>query len=442
MEVVMKRAISTRSAFVILVLASAAAFTAAPACTARADDWPQFLGPSRNNVSAEKDLLSQFPDGGPKVLWSAKLGPGFAAPAVAGGKVYMLDRDGRKGDVLRCWDLVTGKQDWTFAYDAPGALQYDGSRSTPAVEGNSVFTVGAFGQVHCLDAKTHEVVWKADLQKDFGVRLPNWGFSQSPLLYKDTIILSPQGKGAGVVALEKTTGKVVWKTRQYGVTCYDSPMLAMIDGNETVLSIAAVSNTVSNVSGIDPEKGTILWSYKGWGRMFPIPGPVDLGGGRILLSAEYGASIAMIQVKRAEGDANVYKVEEVFNLSKTTTMASQLHQPFLIKDHLYFVSNGFDRADGLVCMDLAGKVVWKTGKAPNFDLGGSILADDKLYLLDGKPGDLRIVQPDPAGYKQLASAKVLQKGQMWGPLVISDGKLLVRDQETLKCLDIRAAGAK
>jgi len=389
-----------------------AAVATALACTAFADDWPQFLGPARNNVSAEKNLLSRFPEGGPKVLWSAKLGPGFAAPAVAGGKVYLLDRADKKGDVLRCWNLADGKGEWTFAYDAPGEVQYDGSRSTPAVDANSVYTVGPFGQVHCLDKKTHEVVWKADLQKDFGVRLPTWGFSQSPLLYKDTIILSPQGKGAGVIALEKATGKVVWKTPQFGVTCYDSPMLARIDGAEMVLSIAAVSNTVSNVSGIDPAKGTVLWSYKGWGRMFPIPGPMDLGQGRILLSAEYGASLAMVQVKKADGDAGGYKVEEVFNLSKTTTMTSQIHQPFLVKDHLYFVSNGFDRADGLVCMDLSGKVVWKTGKSPHFDLGGSILADDRLFLLDGRTGELRIVQPDPKGYKQLASAKVLQKGQM------------------------------
>lgn len=417
---------------------------------AMAGDWPQFLGPDRNNVSTEKGLADTFPADGPKMFWSAKIGPGFGGVAVQDGKAYMLDRDGLKGDILRCWDAATGKEEWTFAYDAPGQVQYPGSRSTPAIDDKYVFIVSPFGLFQCVDKKTHAAVWKTHLLKDFGGGLPMWAVSQSPLLYKDAVIVAPRGTEAGVVAFEKATGKTLWKSKPLAdgksQMCYDSPMLATIGGVEMIVSMAAIPNANPRampnkciVVGLDPKDGSVLWSYKGWGKAWPIPGPVDLGEGKILLSGEYGAGLTLIQI--AKGEKGEYGVKELFDLSKKTTMASQIHQPLLVGDHVYFVSNGFDRADGLVCMDLAGEVKWRTGKKPNFDLGGSILADGKLFLLDGKTGELRVVRPDPKEYKELAVATVLDKPQMWGPITISDGRLFVRDQQTLKCLDVRASGA-
>lgn len=422
-----------------------------------AGDWPQFLGPARNNVSEEKNLLNAFPKDGPKELWTATLGEGFGGAAVQGGKVYLLDRDG-DNDVLRCWDLASGKEDWTYKYDAPGKKQYPGSRSTPAVDDKYVYIVSPFGLFQCVDKKTHDRVWKADLLLDFDGKTPNWAISQSALLYKDSVIVAPRGPDAGVVAYEKATGKVLWKSKPLAEgknqMCYDSPMLATVGGQDMIATMAAIPNpnprampAACNVVGIDPKDGTILWSYNKWGVAWPIPGAANLGEGRILLSGEYGAGMALIQIKKSDDEKEKYKVEEIFHNRGMGQVASQVHQPLLVKDHVYFVSSGFDRGDGVVCMDLTGKVIWKTGKpvdesgktkpTPN-QLGATLLADGKIFLLDGETGDLRIIQPSPDGYKELSSAKVVSKGNMWAPMALSDGKLLVRDQGVLKCLDVSA----
>jgi len=143
----------------------------------QAADWPQFMGPDGNGHSIEKGLLRAWSSSGPKVLWSAAMGPGYGGAAIRDGKVYVLDRIDRLKDELRCFDLATGKEEWTFGYDAPGRIDHDGSRSTPAVSEEFVFTVGPFGQMHCVDRTSHQVVWKKDLPNDFGSKRPQWGIA-------------------------------------------------------------------------------------------------------------------------------------------------------------------------------------------------------------------------------------------------------------------------
>jgi outer membrane protein assembly factor BamB len=176
-----------------------------------AADWPQYYGPGRNSISTEKGLLRNWPKEGPQVLWTAPVNAGFGGPAVSGGKVYLIDRDEKVGDNLRCLNLSDGKELWNFAYDAPGSFPYPGSRTVPTVDGDRVYTCGPMGDLYCIHTGTHKPVWHKNLWKDFGgAQLPRWGITQNPLVYGQLLIVASQTPQAGVVAYDKLTGELKW----------------------------------------------------------------------------------------------------------------------------------------------------------------------------------------------------------------------------------------
>ncbi|MGE5447112.1 MAG: PQQ-binding-like beta-propeller repeat protein, partial [Bacteroidales bacterium] len=156
-----------------------------------AQDWPQYLGPTRNSISPEKNILRSWPESGPEVLWTAPVGIGYGGPVVKDGKVYLLDRDDKVGDNLRCLDLATGKELWNFAWEAPGAVMFPGSRSVPAVDGNRVYSCGPYGDLYCIDTNTHKPLWKKNVWKDYGgEEIPIWAIAQCPLVYGDLLIIA------------------------------------------------------------------------------------------------------------------------------------------------------------------------------------------------------------------------------------------------------------
>jgi outer membrane protein assembly factor BamB len=405
----------------------------------QAADWPQYLGPTRTAVASETGLARTWPAGGPKVLWAIPLGEGFCAPAVYGGNIYILDRSGSDKDVARCLELATGQDKWRTEYEAKGGNLggFPGSRQTPSVDEQHVYTVGPYGHVKCFERAAGKEVWGADLQKDFGTRLPMWGFSQSPVLYGETVLLAAQSPQAGVVAFNKNNGQVAWKSDPLpGSAGYVALTLTSVANVDQVIAISAGDRGPKGaVCGFDAKTGKKLWQYDGWQCRIPIPPATPIGDGRFFITAEYGANSVMIQVSK-EGDA--FAVKELF---KTDKCESQIHPPILYKDHLYVNSNGNRRNDGMICLDLQGNLKWKTDRNPNFEKGGFILADGLIYNLEGNNGTLRLIEPNPEGYKELAQAKVLDSGKerMWAPLVLVDGKLLVRSQEEMKCLDVKTA---
>lgn len=390
-------------------------------------DWPQFLGPTRDGVCAEIGLLHAFPAEGPKVLWTARLGEGFGGAAIQGGKVYVLDRLADTQDVLRCWDLLTGKEEWHFSYDSPGKVSFNGSRSVPAVDDKYVFTVGVHGEFYCISKETHQPVWNKNLLKDFGVKLPTWAVSQSPLLYKDMVIVAPQSDNVGVVAYEKAAGKEIWKSKGVGALQYSSVMPARLAGEEQLLIMNGKC-----VAGLNPANGEILWTYTGLPvNVAAVAAPTVVSGDRVFVSGGYNAGCAMFKVEKTDGK---FTVKELF---KNKNVDAHVHNAILHKDYLYVLCNTNNRKDGLVCLDLEGNVKWKTGDKM-FDKGGSILADGMLYIVEGATGELKIVDPQPEALKVLSSAKVLGGKNVWAPLAISDGKLVCRDQKQMMCLDIKA----
>jgi outer membrane protein assembly factor BamB len=456
-------------------------------------DWPQYLGPERNAVSAETGLLRSWPAGGPEVLWTVPLGPGFGGAAVSDNAVFVLDRAGDTQDVLRCYSLATGKEQWKYGYTAPGKTSFPGSRSVPAIDGKYVYTCGPFGDVHCFDATTQKPVWHKNVWKDFGGdNVPRWGISQSPLIMGNLLILASQTKQAGVVAYNKKMGDVVWKTPAFpGNAGYVSPKIVTISGKEQIIMISgaprsrrrrgdrqrgnrrprqegregrpprslpqepgekekpaekaqpAKDDTEATppeppkgvVAGIDPKNGAILWTYDGWQCSIPIPNVTAVGDNRFFITAGYNAGSAMIKVEKKD---KTYTVKELF---KTMDFGTHVHPAILYKDHLYAHCTDNSRKDGMGCISLDGTVKWKTKKDPVFDKGGFILADGLLFSVDGVQGILYLVEPNPKEFKKLAEVKLLDTQQCWAPLALSNGKLLIRDQKQMKCVNVKTTPA-
>lgn len=410
-----------------------------------AQDWPQYLGPERNSTSPQKNLLKTWPESGPEILWTAKVGKGNGGPVVKDGKVYILDRDDEVGDVMRCFSLSGGEELWSFGYESPGTVRFPGSRSVPCIDGNYVYSCGHNGDVYCIDITTHKPVWNKNIWTDFGGEtIPTWAIVQIPLVYNDLVILASQAPEAGGVAYDKLTGAVKWKTPSLGGVGYVSPALVKIDDEDHIVMITAAdrrAGTGSKVVGLDPKSGKQLWEYTGWSCIIPAPPAVDAGENKVLIIGGYEAGTAMIKVEK-QADKS-YKVSELF---KNIDFGAHTKPPVFYKGYYYAQYGTNNRRDGLVCMSQDGEVMWKTGREPDFNKGGLILADGLLLATDGDK-TLYLIEPDPTGFKPLASAEVLEiaadiaeteryGNQNWAPIALADGKLIIRDQNQMVCVQV------
>lgn len=419
----------------VAAAALAACGTGSPWCGAA--DWPQMGGPNRDYVSPETGIARHWPEGGPRVLWTVALGAGYGAASVRDGEVYVLDREGEARDILRCFGLESGAELWQYAYDAPGSVSHDGSRTAPTIDEEHVYSVGLTGRMTCVDRKTHAPVWSRDLLADFGIELPGWGVAQAPSLYKDLVIVAPQARDAFVAAFRKHTGELVWKTASLGLVGYSTPVIRTLDGVDQAIMVSACAkdgSVTGKVAGIGLEDGALLWEYDGWHCSIPIPYVTALPGDRLFITGGYGAGSVMLQVKKWESG---FVISELF---KTDRCGSQIHQPLFFEDHLYVNSNSNEREDGMMCLAPDGEVKWKTRSdrsLPRFERGPLLLADGLIFNLDGRTGVLHLVEPSPDGYKELARAEVLGGKEIWAPMALSGGRLIIRSQSEMKCLDVR-----
>jgi outer membrane protein assembly factor BamB len=451
----------------------------------RAGDWPRLLGPDGNNISKETGLAKTWPASGPKVLWTIPVGTGFGSATIENGKVYFLDRVDDKQDVLRCLNLDTSKEEWKFEFDAPASwsMGHPGSRNVVTIDKDAIYFCGTAGDVYAIDKQTHKPLWQKSLPKDFGSQPDAWNFSQAPFIYKDTVIVAPVSSTAGVVALNKKTGEVAWKSEPLsGGLGHASPIVTTIDGVDQVIMVvsssggggggrnrgqggpggrmggqggpgapggraggqggpnaqggqggpgAAGGNPSGGAAGVDASNGKILWTYYGkWRCQIPIPSAQPVGDGRVIITGEYGAGTAMLKIKK-NGDA--FTAEELY---LTKDCQAQLHQPLLMGNVFYANGNGNSQSKGLLCMDLDGKLLWSTGEK-KFGLGPLMLADGMIYMIEGEKGDLVMIKPNPEKYEEVARASLLSGKEIWGEMALSNGKLIIRDQTQMKCVDLK-----
>jgi len=414
-----------------------------------AQDWPQYLGPNRDSKSDQKGLLHTWPESGPEVIWIDSVGIGYGGPVVQNGKIYLLDRNDETGDIMRCIDLGTGKELWRFAYEAPGSVSFPGSRSVPIVEGNHVYSCGPYGDLYCMDTETHKPVWNKNVWKDFGgEKIPRWAISQSPLIYGDILIIASQAPEAGVVAYNKNSGDIVWKTPSLGAVGYVSPAIVKIDGEDHIVMITASSRNgdqMGSVVGLNPFTGELLWQYDKWNCHIPVASAVDAGNNKMLIVGGYELGATMLQIEKlAEAK---YNVKEIF---VTDEFGDQTKPPVLIDGYFYAQYGTNNRRDGLVCMNMDGEIMWKTKKDPDFNKGSMIYADGLILATNGSQS-LYLIEPAPSGFRPVASAEILategtktdgtalQVGgatQNWAPIALADGKLLIRDQNRMMCVKV------
>lgn len=397
-------------------------------------DWSRYLGDNNNGKSSEVEIARSWSKKGPKVLWEKNLGVGYGGASIAGNEVYVLDRVGNKKDVLRCFSLENGKENWSQSFIAKGYLSYDGSRSTPTIGKKRVYAFGPFGDVYSVDRKSHKVAWRVNLSSLYDFRsIPHrWGFAQSPLLYKNKVILAPcVRRRAGIIALDSKTGKELWNNKEFFGQTYVSPIVYNIAGVEQIIVMVP-----RKIAGIDPKTGKTLWIYKGYKNPIPIPTITALGKDRFFITGGYRSGSVIVDITQKNGSFSVKQV-------KRLRQGAQIHPGIFINNHIYVNlnenANLQRKPPNITCIDRNGNIKWKSQNMIDIGRGGMIAVNDLLVVLGGQSGMLYLVEPNAKGFKQLASARVFKKqgsNYIWSPMAFSQGKLLIRDQNKLKCIQL------
>jgi outer membrane protein assembly factor BamB len=416
-------------------------FIACATVTLAAADWPQWRGPNRDNQSAETGLYRTWPADGPKVLWKTTVADGYAGAAIRDGLVYVNDYDMvKKAHLVRAISLATGKDAWQWSSPVDVRPNHGISRTVPTVSAKLVFSLDPKCRFHVLDAKTGKLVWQKNLVQEYKATIPGWYAGQNPLLDGDRVLLATGGD-ALVVALDQATGKQVWRSPNPArdVMSHSSLTLATIGGVKQYLYL-----TMNKVVGVAAADGQILWSIPFIAKMAACPSPVSIGDGRVFITSGYEAGSMMIQVEKG---ASGFTARKLYDLT-AAQFNSEVHTPILHKNHLFAV--GSKTRGRFTCLGLDGKVVWQSpvvsgdpAATKTFELGGFMLADGMFFALDGRTGLLRIFEASTTQYKELASAQLLSGEEVWAPMALSNGKLVVRDMNQMVCLQVGpSAGTK
>lgn len=387
--------------------------------SAVAADWPQWRGPQRDGISRETGLLDAWPAGGPQRIWNTQgLGQGYAALAIVQGRIFT---QGQRGDhqFVLALDAATGKALWetptgpAFPQDRGG-----GPRGTPTVDGDRLFAMGGEGTLVSLDVHTGSVLWRMNVVEKFGGQVPHWGISESPLVDDNNLIVSPGGPGAAVVALDKKTGNLIWKS-QSEPAGYSSAIAADVGGIRQIIVF-----TGAGVVGLQANNGALLWKYtRVSNRTANIATPI-FQNGFVFVSSAYGTGCALLKLT-AEG--GTVKVSEVYFSSE---MQNHYSTSVVVDGSVYGFSNAI-----LMAMNLeTGQVAWRDRSVGK---GSVIYADGKLYLLS-EDGVVGLAEATPAGYKEKSRFQI-PRGDFptWTPPVISEGRLYLREQDRLYCYDIK-----
>ena len=381
-------------------------------------DWPQWRGPNRDGVSQETGLLSSWQQDGPKVIWRIPFGHGYSGIAVSDGRLYTMFAP-ENDEFVVCLDASNGKEIWRFRTDSKFTNNHgDGPRSMPTVHGDVVFALGAKGKLYALDAHHGGRLWEHDLVKEFGSKIPRWGFATSPLVEANLLVVEVGGKdGKSVVAFDKKSGDVIW-TSPTDAPGYSSPIAITSNGIRQIITF-----TSQGPVSVSPTDGQIYWKYN-WPRGINIATPVFIPESQIFISAAYDKGAVLVEMN---SDSGAVTVDEVW---KSHVMKNHFNASVLHHNHLY----GFDNAM-LKCIEAnTGAEQWV---ARGFGKGSLIYADGNLIVL-GDAGRLALVEATPREYKEKGDVQLLH-GKCWTAPSIAGGKLYVRNHEEMVCLDVTGA---
>lgn len=418
-------------------LAFAGGVLALAAVAAGAGDWPGWRGPNRDAVSVEKGLLQEWPASGPSLAWKASgVGAGLSGVAVAGDRIYTMGDEG-EAQYLIALNRGDGKVVWKTQVGPAWKDEYGGARGTPTVDGTLVFALGTEGDLVCADAATGSLRWKKNLEKEYGGRVMTiWKWAESPLVDGDRLVFTPGGPWAAMVAVEKATGKKVWETEEM-------PNLGEKGRDGAGYSSIVISNGGGvkqyvqlmgrGLVGMRASDGKFLWGYnRVANNVANISTPI-VRGDYVFASTGYQTGSVLLKLEKSgEG----VKAGEVYFLD-AGTLQSHHGGLVLVGDHVY-AGHGHNKGFP-ICVDFAtGKVAWG-GDIRNAGTGSAsvLYADNRLYFRY-QNGVVLLVEASPAGYKERGSFTIPDvKNPSWPHLTVADGKLYVREQDTLYCYDVR-----
>ncbi len=383
-------------------------------------EWNQWRGPNRDGKSAESGLLAAWPEAGPERVWQIEsLGAGYSSLAAANGTLFTQGvKDGKQ--YLIALDAKTGETEWETEHGKPYSNRRgDGPRGTPTVDGPRVYALGGDGNLICADAATGAKIWERHLLKTYRGKNISWGISESPLVDGDRLIVNAGGPGASIVALDKATGKELWKT-QSDEAGYSSAVAADIDGVRQYLFF-----TGEAAVGVLAKNGELLWRYSTVSNKTANVATPVVRGNLVFFSSAYGTGCALLRLESADGSTSA---SEVYF---SQDMKNHYSSSVLIDDHLY----GFSGRILTVMKFETGEVTWRDRSVGK---GQMIHADGRLYILSDD-GVVGLVEPDPGEYREISRFEIGSGAYpTWTLPVIADGTLYLRDQDRLYAYNVKS----
>jgi outer membrane protein assembly factor BamB len=432
--------------------------------SAKGDDWPRFLGPRADGTSTETNLIDSIPESGAKVVWDLKIGTGYSAPSVRAGRLVLHHRVGNE-EIVREIDASTGDPGWKYLYPSNYRDPYgynNGPRCTPVLTATNCYTFGAEGKLLCLDVKTGALIWQRDTAKDWNVPEAFFGVGSTPLLEGDTLLVMVGGQtNSGMVALDAATGKTKWES--VGAKNWEGQPMIGWRGERTVkwdafekqasyaTPVAATVNGARQIFclmrqglvSLNPTDGAVNFSY--WFRA-EVPESVNAScpivvGNKVLISGAY-YKVGSVLLEVEPGNKTVKEIWRGLGLEMHWSTP-------ILKDGFLYGFSGRNEPDAWFrCVEYdTGKVRWERDErwrghaalSPTFGRASSILADGKLYAL-GEAGLLGIFKPNPDKCEEVSRWQVPNlQYPCWAAPVLSNGKLYLRNENHLICIDIAKA---
>ncbi len=412
----------------------------------RAEDWPQWLGAERDSVWKESGILETFPKDGPPIVWRTGIGAGYAGPIVVQGRVYLMDRpaatneSAAKFERVLCLRESDGKVLWQHQYECPYTISYAaGPRVAPLWNDNKIYTLGAEGNLCCLDAPTGKLIWSKDFKSEYNIKAPMWGFAAHPLIEGNKLICLAGGERSTAVAFDKDTGKEIWRALTAEEPGYSSPMVIEAGGHrQLILWHPQAANS------LDPETGELYWSvpFK-CNTGLSVATPRRLGD-RLFFTAFYNGSL-MLGLNRDKPAVTELWRSPRGNEQKTTHLNAIICTPFLEDGYIYGVCS----YGQLRCLKSdTGERVWETFDAttsggPVRWANAFIVKNGRRFFLFNEKGDLIIARLSPKGYEEISRAHLLEplnkdcgRPVVWSHPAFANRRVYARNDKEIICADL------
>jgi outer membrane protein assembly factor BamB len=417
----------------------------------KAEDWPQWLGPTRNGLWSETGIIEEFAAQGPKVLWRTSIAGGYAGPAVVGDRVYVMDYVRTEGDAtpdpdkrnelkgkerVQCLNAATGRIEWQHAYDCNYAISYpSGPRCTPTIAVNKLYSLGAEGNLCCLDAKSGKVLWEKELKKEYECESPIWGFTGHPLVDGDVLYCLVGGKGSIAVAFDRHSGKEIWRSIDDKDAGYSPPTLIEVNGEKQLVYF-----TPSAVHGLVPRTGKELWSV-----------PIEPGYGMSIMSPRQSGNFIFTGATGMKSilfelDEKGAKPKEIYRGDKSSSLFPVNSTPIIDGDYMYGVCTRGE----LRCVELkTGKRMWETfvpttGQTRPLNSGTAFLVKNgDRYFIFSEQGDLIIAKLTPEKYEEISRAHLLEptsdafgRSVVWSCPAFANKCAYLRNDKEIICVSL------